>query len=96
MQVARNTSETTNIFFEEELLLKMQQVENQSSIFLTGDFSNEDIYNYMLELNQKNNFNIYYYNHSKISEMWVLELIDSTGPQRLTNLDEMKERLSKE
>ena len=95
MQDARNTAETTNIFAVEELLLRAITVEQPSNTFLYGEFSNEDIYNYMLQLNTANNFNIYYYNHSSLPDMYVLELIDISGPQRLVDLKTMKSRLDR-
>lgn len=94
MQEVRNSSETTHPAFKEEVLFNLIETEFHSDVFLTGNHTNEEIYQYILKLNQKNNYDIYYYNHSGIAEMYAIELFDATGPQYLVDIEIIRNELS--
>jgi hypothetical protein len=94
LQEARNNSEVINPSFKEEILFRLQKKENHSNIFLNGTYSNEEIYNYILQLNSENNYNIYYYIHSCYNNMYSIELLDISHPQCFMNLQEFKQKIT--
>lgn len=95
MQEVRNSSETIHPAFNEEILFRLTEVESHSNIFLNNNYSNEEIYNYILSINQNEGYDIYYYNHSAISEMYAIELFDIAGPQYLVDLEIINKELTK-
>lgn len=96
MQEVRNSSETTHPAFNEDILFKLTEINSCSKVFLTNkNYSNEEIYNYILSINQKENYDIYYYNHSPIDKMYAIELFDIQGPQYLVDIEIIDKELSR-
>ena len=56
--------------------------------------NNQEIYNYILQLNSENNYNIYYYIHSCYNNMYSIELLDISHPQCFMNLQEFKQKIT--
>lgn len=92
-QNVRATTEVFNPCFPEEILFRMVEIEECSNIFLKGQYSNKEIYEYMLEINDLNNFDIYYYIHSNFSNMYAIELLNTTAPQYFMRLDTLKTKI---
>lgn len=57
------------------------------NIFLSGNYSNEELFQYLLTINQINNLDIYYKDNSGCKNMYAIELIDINAPQPLVNLE---------
>lgn len=96
LQKARTSTETLNPSFPEEILLRAIEKEKESDIFVSNLYSNEEIYNYMITLNKKNNFEIYYYIHSTFPDMCAIELLNVTAPEYFMRLNKLKNLVTKE
>ena len=96
LQKARSSSETLNPSFPEEILFRTIEKEKESNIFVSNIYSNEDIYKYMIELNQKTGFDIYYYIHSNSTDMYAIELLNTTEPEYFMRLSNLKQIINKE
>lgn len=69
-------TETEMPAFPEQIFSRIRIVNNHSNIFLEGEYTNEELYNYLKTINDNNNFDIYWYNCSGIKEMYALKLFN--------------------
>lgn len=74
-------TETEMPTFPEQILSRIRIIHNCSEVFLSGEYTNEELYNYLQIINNKNNFDIYWYDCSAIKEMYALKLfnLNATG-----------------
>lgn len=72
----RNQATTIRSFYPEEILLKQTIIDNyNTSIFLqSNDYTNENLYNYYLDIIKKNNLQIYLRNISKTQGIFTIRL----------------------
>lgn len=76
----------TRPIFYEHILTHLQQRDNfNQDIFLTGEYSNQDIYNYILEINKNINFDVYYRNCSLDKDMYAINIFVKNIPFLLDN-----------
>ena len=67
--------------FPEHIISKMSEIQQfNSSIFITGDHSNKELYNYILHLNTINNLDVYYFNCSLIPDMYAIKVFVANLP----------------
>lgn len=64
---------------------------NHEVFLFNNSYSNEQLYNYQLKINELNNFDIYYFNRSGCKDMYAIELFDIQGPQPLVHLETASE-----
>lgn len=92
-----HSSEVLCPIFPEFIFERFEFIEQYNNkVFLTGSYDNEFLANYLIELNLKNNFNIYYYNKSGCKDMYAIELFDISGPQYLVNLEAIQDMSTEE
>lgn len=76
-EILINNCNNLSLFsFNEELIKNIKIVDAPSEIFLNSNqnFTNKDINNYFIKLNQSHNFHFYYKNNSLIPEMTALQI----------------------
>ena len=71
----------TKMIFPEEILLKGEWVdEYNKDIFISGSYSNEEIYESILKINKKNGFNVFIYDCSLSKDIYAIRLFETTTP----------------
>ena len=74
------TTITKTIFPEEFILTGTYVDEYNKDIFISGNYSNEDIYAKILDINQRNNFNVYVYDCSLSDKLYAIKLFETNIP----------------
>lgn len=81
--------------FPEFIIQNMQSISSHSNLFLnSNNQTNEELYNYMLEINKINNMDIYYYNKSGCNDIYAIELFNINETHYLVNYEATKEQVS--
>ena len=88
-----NTQNLSPIF-PEFILEKIEIIDNyNNNIFLSGSYSNEQLYDYLKIINDNNNFEIYYHNYSGCKDMYAIKLFSKNIPFFIQNWEYAKENI---
>lgn len=89
-----NTQNLSPIF-PEFILEKLEIINNyNSNIFLSGSYSNEQLYEYLKTINNNNNFKIYYHDYSGCKDMYAIKLFSTNIPFFIQNWEYAKENIN--
>ena len=88
-----NTQNLSPIF-PEFILERIEVIDNyNNNIFLSGSYSNEQLYDYLKIINDNNNFEIYYHNYSGCKDMYAIKLFSKNIPFFIQNWEYAKENI---